>query len=89
MAKATGIVRSLDDLGRLVIPKELRRTMHLGVKDAVEIYVGDDDQIILKKYQPACIFCNETDNTVIYKGKTICKSCLKQINAAAERGEEG
>ena len=80
MKKATGIVRNVDNLGRIVIPKELRRTFDLKVDDAVEIFVSDDDQIILKKYEPACIFCNSLEETITYNGKTICKKCLQKIN---------
>lgn len=56
--KSTGIVRKLDELGRVVLPIELRRTMDLNIHDTVEIFV-EDDKIILKKYHPACIFCGE------------------------------
>ena len=78
--KATGIVRSIDKLGRVVIPKELRKTYGLSVEDSVEIFVNDDNQIILKKYEPACMFCNRTDDIIIYEGKSICKDCLERIN---------
>ena len=83
--KATGIVRPIDKLGRVVIPKELRRTHGLSVNDAVEIFVNEDDQIILKKYQPACMFCNNTDDIVTYEGKSICKSCLDKIYATFDK----
>ena len=76
--KSTGIVRKMDELGRIVIPKELRKTFEIAEKDAVEIYV-DGDQIILKKYQPACIFCGQAKNVTNYKGKNICKGCLKEL----------
>mgnify|MGYP000138762013 FL=1 len=84
--KATGIVRPIDKLGRIVIPKELRRIYGLTVDDSVEIFVNDD-QIVIKKYEPACIFCNNTDGIVLYEGKSICKSCLEKINAAAKEVE--
>ncbi|HHY04670.1 MAG TPA: AbrB/MazE/SpoVT family DNA-binding domain-containing protein [Thermoanaerobacterales bacterium] len=77
--KSTGIVRKVDELGRVVIPIELRRTLDIDVKDALEIYV-DADKIILKKYLPACIFCNNAEDVVNFKGKNICKTCLKEIN---------
>ena len=54
--KSTGIVRKVDELGRIVLPIELRRTMGIEVKDALEIYV-DGDHIVLKKYEPSCVFC--------------------------------
>ncbi|HBP64863.1 MAG TPA: AbrB family transcriptional regulator, partial [Desulfosporosinus sp.] len=56
MMKSTGIVRKVDELGRIVLPMELRRTLGIAEKDAMEIYV-DQEKIILKKYEPACVFC--------------------------------
>jgi len=76
--KAIGIVRKVDELGRIVIPKELRRSLDIDIKDALEIYVGGD-KIILKKYQPTCIFCGEGKNNKSYKGKNICKSCQEEL----------
>ena len=77
--KSTGIVRKIDDLGRMVIPIELRKTMNINKKDPMEIFV-EDDKIILKKYEPACIFCGSADNTFEYKGRTICKKCMDKMN---------
>jgi len=76
--KATGIVRKVDELGRIVLPIELRRTLDINIKDALEIYV-DGQQIILKKYDPACVFCGEAGNVENYKGKLICKDCMKEL----------
>ncbi|MGL4108355.1 AbrB/MazE/SpoVT family DNA-binding domain-containing protein [Clostridium sp. LP20] len=76
--KATGIVRSVDELGRIVIPVELRRTLDISEKDALEIYT-EGENIILKKYSPSCIFCGEAREIVNYKGKNICKKCLKEL----------
>ncbi|GEN34584.1 MULTISPECIES: AbrB/MazE/SpoVT family DNA-binding domain-containing protein [Aneurinibacillus] len=76
--KSTGIVRKVDELGRVVIPIELRRTLGIGEKDALEIYV-DGERIMLKKYEPACIFCGSTEDTVTYKGKIICGPCLSEM----------
>ncbi|RKD26630.1 transcriptional pleiotropic regulator of transition state genes [Caminicella sporogenes DSM 14501] len=76
--KSTGIVRKVDELGRVVIPIELRRTLNIGEKDALEIFV-DGSQIILKKYEPACIFCGQAKDNINYKGKNICPSCIKEI----------
>ncbi|MFW5895672.1 MAG: AbrB/MazE/SpoVT family DNA-binding domain-containing protein [archaeon] len=81
--KAVGIVRRIDDLGRVVIPKELRRTMEMGKGCPVEIFVEDDGKVILKKFESGCIFCNETEKIVNYKGKNICKKCIKEM------GEKG
>ncbi|SEG04180.1 transcriptional pleiotropic regulator of transition state genes [Caloramator fervidus] len=76
--KSTGVVRKVDELGRIVIPIELRRTLEIGEKDALEIYV-DGEHIILKKYQPACIFCGDAKDVVNYKGKNICQNCLEEL----------
>ncbi len=76
--KSTGIVRKVDELGRIVIPIELRRTLDIEIKDALEIYV-DRDQIILKKYEPACLFCGNARDVQNYKGKNICQDCLESI----------
>lgn len=76
--KATGIVRKIDDLGRIVLPKELRKTMNINKKDPMEIYV-DEDSVILKKYQPACIFCKNAENTIEYKNKIVCRECLEKM----------
>ncbi|KIL37958.1 AbrB family transcriptional regulator [Gordoniibacillus kamchatkensis] len=80
MMKATGIVRKVDELGRVVLPIELRRTLGIGEKDALEIYV-DDERIVLKKYEPSCIFCSNADNVSYFKGKLICGSCLADMPA--------
>ncbi|MDD3839738.1 MAG: AbrB/MazE/SpoVT family DNA-binding domain-containing protein [Clostridia bacterium] len=77
--KSTGIVRKVDELGRVVIPIELRRTLNIAEKDALEIYV-DNEHIILKKYEPACIFCGNARDIETYKGKNICKNCLQNIS---------
>ena len=74
--KSTGIVRRVDELGRIVLPIELRRTLDITERDSLEIYV-DGASIILKKYQPACIFCDDAKDVVSYKGKNICAKCLK------------
>lgn len=81
--KSIGIVRKVDELGRIVLPKELRIRFDIAEKDGLEIYT-DDDKIILKKYQPSCIFCNNADNIISYKGKNICTQCAKEIDALTE-----
>lgn len=80
MMKSTGIVRKVDELGRVVIPIELRRTLSIGEKDALEIYV-DGERIMLKKYEPACIFCGNAENVSYYKNKIICHVCLGEMNS--------
>lgn len=81
--KNTGIVRKVDELGRIVLPVELRRTLGIDVKDALEIYV-DDEQIILRKYEPACIFCGEAKGVTNFKGKNVCTACLAEMGAGHE-----
>lgn len=81
--KSTGIVRKVDELGRIVIPIELRRTLGIEEKDSLEIFV-DGDRIILKKYEPACVFCGSADDVIVYKGKTICKNCLAEMGTKSE-----
>jgi transcriptional pleiotropic regulator of transition state genes len=77
--KNTGIVRKVDQLGRIVLPMELRRVLDIKETDPLEIYT-EDDTIILKKYTPDCILCGDNDNHLVnFKGKMICKSCLKDL----------
>ena len=76
--KALGITRKIDDLGRVVIPKELRTTSHMGVGDALEFFVDGED-IILRKFQTKCSFCEEKENLEDFKGKKICSACHKNI----------
>ena len=79
--KSTGIVRKVDELGRIVLPIELRRTLDIVEKDAIEIYV-DGASIILKKYEPTCIFCGDAKNVINYNGKNICAACMKELKKA-------
>ncbi len=76
--KSTGIVRKIDSLGRFVIPIELRTILEINNSDSIEIFT-EDDKIILKKYQPACLFCGSADDVIYFKGKLICGSCLEEI----------
>ncbi len=78
--KSIGIVRKLDQLGRIVIPKELRTTFDLNEDDPIEIFVEGRD-IILRKYQPACIFCSEATDVIQFEGKNVCRKCLAKIKA--------
>lgn len=80
--KSTGIVRKVDELGRVVIPIELRRTLGIDEKDALEIYV-DHEKIILKKYEPACVFCGNAEDVQVFKGKNVCSECAKAMSAKA------
>ncbi|NLO46578.1 MAG: AbrB/MazE/SpoVT family DNA-binding domain-containing protein [Clostridiales bacterium] len=77
--KSLGIVRRIDHVGRIVLPKELRRMFDLeDNEDAVEIFV-DGDKIILKKYEPSCIFCDSASDISDFMGKRVCKSCAEKI----------
>lgn len=76
--KSTGIVRKVDELGRVVLPIELRRNLNINEKDALEIFV-DDEKIILKKYEPADIFTGSMDDLIDYKGKKISKSSILEM----------
>ena len=78
--KSTGIVRNLDELGRIVIPKEIRKKLGIDQKDPIEVYI-DGNSIVLKKYEKGCIFCNNSKDLQVYKDKLICKKCLNSISA--------
>lgn len=78
--KSTGIVRRVDELGRIVLPIELRRTLDIAEKDALEIYI-DGATIILKKYEPACIFCGDARDVFNYKGKNVCPNCIDELKS--------
>lgn len=77
--KSTGIVRKVDELGRIVLPIELRRTLDIAERDELEIYL-DDDRIILKKYEPSCIFCSSAEKLQSYRGRNVCSTCIKKMN---------
>ena len=77
--KSTGIVRKVDELGRIMLPIELRRTLGIEEKDRIEIFV-DGESIILRKYQPACIFCDNAKDIINYKGKNICPDCIRAMS---------
>ena len=82
--KSIGIVRKMDELGRIVLPIELRNTLDIKQKDPLEIFV-EGDSIILKKYVPACIFCGSTTDMMSYNDKNICKKCAKEIGALTKK----
>lgn len=76
--KSTGIVRKVDELGRIVIPIELRRTLDIDVKDALEIFTSEDT-IILRKYNPLCYICGDSKDLIGFKGKRVCGNCIERI----------
>ncbi len=77
--KATGIVRRLDQLGRIVLPKDLRRAIGIPADTPMEIFTGDDGEVILQKYQPCCVFCGEGDGVDTFKGKYVCEKCRAEL----------
>ena len=77
--KSTGIVRKVDELGRIVLPIELRRTLDIAERDVLEIYL-DDDKVVLKKYEPSCIFCGSSCGLVTYHGRNICMECIENMS---------
>ena len=77
--KATGIVRKVDELGRIVIPIELRNKLDIAIKDPIEIFV-EGSSIILKKYEPNCIFCGSSKELTTYKDKLVCSKCLNKLS---------
>ena len=84
--KSTGVIRRVDELGRVVIPIELRTQFGISEKDPMEIYV-DGSSIVLKKYEPNCIFCGNSKKLIDFEGKLICKKCANNIYKAAEKEE--
>ena len=77
--KATGIIRKIDELGRVVLPIELRRTLGISEKDYLEIFT-EHDQIVLKKYEPTCVFCGSAEDVILFKEKNICRKCKAELN---------
>lgn len=78
--KSTGMIRRVDELGRIVLPVEIRRSMDISVRDAMEIYL-DNDRIVLQKYSTNCVFCGSTQDLVRYHGKHLCQNCMQGIAA--------
>jgi len=68
----------MDELGRIVLPVELRRTLDIAERDELEIYL-DDDKVVLKKYEPSCVFCASMRGLVTYRGRNICEECAQEI----------
>lgn len=76
--KSTGVVRKVDELGRIVLPIEIRKVLDIKTKDAIEIFT-DNNKIVLQKYEPACIFCSNTDDVIYFNGRRICQACIKTL----------
>ena len=79
--KSTGIIRRVDELGRIVLPIELRRTLDIAERDELEIYM-ENDRIVLQKFEPSCIFCESSLGLVSYRGKNVCGECAKNLGQA-------
>ena len=78
--KSTGIVRRVDDLGRIVLPKELRKVLNIEERDPLEIFV-EGHSIVLQKYEPSCVFCGSNENVAPFKTKNICKKCVGELES--------
>lgn len=76
--KSTGIIRKVDELGRIVLPIELRRTLDIAERDEIEIYM-ENDRIILQKFEPACLFCGSSRGLITYRRKNVCQECIKKM----------
>lgn len=76
--KSTGIVRKVDELGRIVLPIELRRTLDIAEKDSLEIYM-DGSSIVLRKYQESCVFCGDGKELSVFQGKSVCARCIREL----------
>ena len=77
--KSTGIIRRVDELGRIVIPMSIRQTLGLNERDPVEIFM-DGERIILQKHQSSCIFCGSTEDLIAYEGKNVCAACREALS---------
>ena len=76
--KSTGIIRKVDDLGRIVLPIELRRTLDIAERDELEIFM-ENDRIVLQKYEPACIFCGSARSVTAFNRKNVCGDCIQKL----------
>ena len=77
--KSTGIIRKVDELGRIVLPIELRRTLDIAERDELEIYM-ENDRIILQKFEPACVFCGSSRSLISYRRKNVCQECVRKMS---------
>ena len=77
--KSTGIVRKIDSLGRIIIAIETRRRLDIDLDNPLEFYKADDGKIIIKKYAPACVFCDSLDSLKRYRGKLVCRGCINDL----------
>ncbi len=78
MIKNTGIKRKVDELGRIVIPMEIRKQFNIEIQDELEIFI-DRNFIMLKKYEPRCIFCGNEKGVIEFSERLICNKCLEKL----------
>lgn len=83
--RSTGIVRKVDELGRIVLPIELRRTLDIEERDSIEIFV-EENSIILRKYNPGCTICGSVEDVVMFKGKCLCAECIGELQDTQRHG---
>lgn len=83
--KATGILRRVDELGRIVLPVELRRTLEIADRDLLEIYTDDRNCIVLKPHRTSCIFCGGVKDVTMFRDKHICGKCLRELRKKDEK----
>lgn len=76
--KSTGIIRKVDELGRIVLPIEIRRTLDIAERDEIEIYM-ENDRIVLQKYEPACLFCGSSRGLITFQRKNVCQECVRKM----------
>ena len=79
--KSTSFVRRIDEAGRIVLPKELRKQLHLVENESSLEFFVDEDSIVLKKYEPSCMFCHRVENTIDYCGVKVCRECIEKLNS--------
>ena len=85
--KSTGIVRKVDELGRVVIPIEIRNKFDIAEKDPIEIYV-DGSSIVLRKHESNCVFCGNTKNLITYKDRLVCSKCTQKLASLDDKNED-
>ncbi len=76
--KSTGILKTVDELGRIVLPKKMREALDIDIRDKVEILL-EDDRIVLRKHAPACIFCGSEQSIILFNEKRLCEACLEKL----------
>lgn len=76
--KNTGVCKTVDDLGRIVLPKEIRKSLGFDIRSSVELYV-EGDSLIIKKAKSNCVFCSSNDNLVEFNGKMVCQDCINNL----------